>query len=50
MKRKIRQCLNCGFKFINPTYKPNPNPYVRALIPICPKCGSDALETVKQKE
>jgi len=52
------RCLNCGFKFIHPEYKQKPLPIggawaidPRALnIPVCPKCKSDALETVKPKE
>ena len=48
------KCLNCGFIFKNPDYKQRSLPkgaiYAidpRALnIPVCPKCGSDAIVEV----
>jgi len=54
----LYRCLNCGFKFVNPEYKLKPLPFGVVIlidpqtlnIPICPKCGSDALERQKKEK
>jgi len=40
----MKRCLNCGFVFIHPNYKGVMTPFGESkLVPVCPKCGSDAL-------
>jgi len=59
MKKKtteelIYECLNCGFKFINPGWKFRETRETVLLIdpialriPCCPKCRSDAIKKTK---
>jgi len=59
----VYNCLNCGVKFLRPVinwmqrddlnlgilYSIHPSALYMA-IPVCPRCGSDAIEKVKDGE